>query len=77
MHEDEFEATVKGYLMAVSDGRPASLDSVVAGARGMIYRGGDPLRVTFRIDEYASRLGLIEEMRKLRRLIGEEWEKID
>lgn len=73
MHQSEYEAVVKGYLGALADGYRISPDSVLHAARGLRYSGDDPIRVTFGLDEYASRLGQLDAMKNLRSLIHKEW----
>ncbi|WP_069165027.1 hypothetical protein [Nocardia altamirensis] len=77
MQSDEFMAMVRAYLNHAARNGSASPDDVVAGAKGVILRGGDPIRLTFQLDEYASSLGQIDTIKDLRRRIGAVWNDLD
>ncbi|WP_280443384.1 hypothetical protein [Nocardia brasiliensis] len=77
MQNDEFMAIVRAYLNHVARDSSASPEDVVAGARGVILRGGDPIRLTFQLDEFASSLGQIDAIQDLRRRIGAVWSEMD
>ncbi len=69
----EFKAVVRAYLVARADGRPASSESIVALAKGVRVHGGDPVRLLFGLDGFASNLGETDAIRSLRQEIAAEW----
>ncbi|MGV9411030.1 hypothetical protein ACWDOP_14035 [Nocardia sp. NPDC003693] len=71
--ESEYLANVRSYVTLMSEGKSPSNETVILSARGVRWRGGDPVRLTRQLDGYADEIGQSQTMIQLRGAIVADW----